>query len=440
MRSKLNYLIGISLKRKIKTKWFVIANLLIALVIMAAINLDSIITLFGGDFNKKTTIYVIDETNKSYELFKSNIENASILGMDKKDNYKVEKYDKSINEAEKKLKDKKEKGNIVVTFKDDKETTIKSIITTKSFLDKTDYTILNSAIQNTKVALATIESGVPNEVFASINSSAKIERVVLDKDKKSAEENMDMIMNTIFPIFILPFFMLTLFLVQMIGAEVNDEKTTRGMEIIISNVSPKTHFASKVVAANLFVLLQSILLFVYGILGLVIRKLIGGNNIVNGSFDAVLDMAKEVLKSGVGEKLIYIVPLTLLLMILTFIAYSLLAGVLASMTTNIEDFQQLQTPIIIISLIGYYLAMMAGVFEGSIFIKVAAMIPFISAILAPSLLMLGQIGVIEMVIALVLTILVIYLLIKYGLKIYKAGILNYSSTGLWKKMYKALKD
>lgn len=440
MRSKLNYLIGISLKRKIKTKWFVIANLLIALVIMAAINLDSIITLFGGDFNKKTTIYVIDETNKSYELFKSNIENASILGMDKKDNYKVEKYDKSINEAEKKLKDKKEKGNIVVTFKDDKETTIKSIITTKSFLDKTDYTILNSAIQNTKVALATIESGVPNEVFASINSSAKIERVVLDKDKKSAEENMDMIMSTIFPIFILPFFMLTLFLVQMIGAEVNDEKTTRGMEIIISNVSPKTHFASKVVAANLFVLLQSILLFVYGILGLVIRKLIGGNNIVNGSFDAVIDMAKEVLKSGVGEKLIYIVPLTLLLMILTFIAYSLLAGVLASMTTNIEDFQQLQTPIIIISLIGYYLAMMAGVFEGSIFIKVAAMIPFISAILAPSLLMLGQIGIIEMVIALVLTILVIYLLIKYGLKIYKAGILNYSSTGLWKKMYKALKD
>lgn len=440
MKSKLNYLIGISLKRKIKTKWFVVANVLIALVIMAAINLDSIITLFGGDFNKKTTIYVIDETNKSYELFKSNIENATLLGMDKKDNYKVTKYDKSIEDAEKKLKEKKEKGNIVVNFKDDKETTIKSIITTKSFLDKTDYTILNSAIQNTKVALATMESGVPNEVFASINSSAKIERVVLDKDKKSAEESMDMIMSTIFPIFILPFFMLTLFLVQMIGAEVNDEKTTRGMEIIISNVSPKTHFASKVVAANLFVLLQSILLFVYGVIGLFIRKLIGGNKIANGSFDAVLDMAKEVLKSGVGEKLIYIVPLTLLLMILTFIAYSLLAGVLASMTTNIEDFQQLQTPIIIISLIGYYLAMMAGVFEGSIFIKVAAMIPFISAILAPSLLMLGQIGIIEMVIALVLTIVVIYLLVKYGLKIYKAGILNYSSTGLWKKMYKALKD
>ena len=52
-------------------------------------------------------------------------------------------------------------------------------------------------------------------------------------------------MTSVFPSLILPFFMLTIFLVQMIGAEVNDEKTTRGMEIIISNVSPKTHFLQK---------------------------------------------------------------------------------------------------------------------------------------------------------------------------------------------------
>ena len=32
------------------------------------------------------------------------------------------------------------------------------------------------------------------------------------------------------------------------------------------------------------------------------------------------------------------------------------------------------------------------------------------------------------------------LLYKYGLKIYKAGILNYSSSNLWKKMFKSLKD
>ena len=127
-------------------------------------------------------------------------------------------------------------------------------------------------------------------------------------------------------------------------------------------------------------------------------------------------------------------------MILTFIAYSLIAGILASVTTNTEDFQQVQTPIIIISLIGYYLAMMAGVFKGALFIRILSYIPLFSAILAPSLLMLGQISIIDVIISIFILIITNILLIKYGLRIYKIGILNYSSKNLWKKMFKAAKN
>ena len=248
-----------------------------------------------------------------------------------------------------------------------------------------------------------------------------------------------MIMSTVFPVVILPFFMLTIFLVQMIGAEVNDEKTTRGMEIIISNVSPKQHFFSKMVAGNAFILIQGALLIIYAIVGFVVRLILGGGNPLGGmgsSFTSVIDALRV---SGVLDKLIYIIPLTLILMIVTFIAYSLLAGILASMTTNIEDFQQLQTPIMIISLVGYYLAILANVFGGSIFIKILGFVPFISAILSPSLLVIGQFGILEVIISIILVIITNYLLIRYGLRIYKVGILNYSSEGLWKKMLKALK-
>ena len=110
------------------------------------------------------------------------------------------------------------------------------------------------------------------------------------------------------------------------------------------------------------------------------------------------------------------------------------------MTTNIEDFQQLQTPIMLISLAGYYLSMMAGMFEGAVFIKVLSFVPLISAILVPSLLVLNQIGVMEVFISIIIMIGFNYLLIKYGLKIYKVGILNYSSKDLWKKMFKAIKN
>ena len=74
MRSKLNFLIVVSLKRKIKSKCFLFANLIIGLVIVCGLNIDSIITFFGGDFNDKTTIYVVDKTNISFETFKNQME------------------------------------------------------------------------------------------------------------------------------------------------------------------------------------------------------------------------------------------------------------------------------------------------------------------------------------------------------------------------------
>ena len=53
---------------------------------------------------------------------------------------------------------------------------------------------------------------------------------------------------------------------------------------------------------------------------------------------------------------------------------------------------------------------------------------------------MGEITLFDLLGSIVLLILFIYLLFKYGMRIYKVGILNYSQTGLWKKMFKAVKE
>ena len=58
--------------------------------------------------------------------------------------------------------------------------------------------------------------------------------------------------------------------------------------------------------------------------------------------------------------------------------------------------------------------MMAGMFKGSIFIKIASYIPFISSLLSPTLYVLGEITIFDLCGSILLLILVIYLLIKYG--------------------------
>lgn len=438
MKNKLKYLVKVSLERKIKTKWFVVANALLLILIAGLINIDSVIKLFGGDFNEKQVVYVMDNSNKAYDTLKSQNDNYSSLFSDDEDSgFEIKKTTK---DPKKLLKEKDNKDSWVLVFENDNANVLKAKLISDGYISTTDYAEINTIVNNTKSAVALQETNINPNDLAKISSPIEIERQVLDENKKSEDENMQMIMSTVFPIFILPFFALTIFLVQMIGAEVNDEKTTRGMEIIISNVSPKIHLLSKVISSNLFVIIQGLLLVVFAAIGIGLRAVLGTGSITNmGNLDIGTTIS-SLLNSDIINQLSYIIPLALVMMILTFIAYSLLAGVLASMTTNIEDFQQLQTPIMIISLLGYYLAIMAGVFEGSMFIKIFAFVPFISAILSPCLLVLGQISILDFIIAIILVIVVIFLLVKYGFKIYKQGILNYSSKDLWKKMFKALKS
>ena len=437
MKNKLWYLIGVSLKRKIKSKWFVIVNIILMFAIVGLFNIDSIIGFFGGDFNEKQKIYVIDNTNTSFEIFKDSIEKTDI-NLKNSNSYEVKKYNKSLEDGKKKIK--KEEKAIIIELNSDEKDILKAKVISNTFIDTIDYQIITNCLTNLRTNYAIASLGLSEDEITKLYSDIKIDRIILDENKKSKDENMETIMSTVFPFIILPFFILSIYLVQMIGAEVNDEKTTRGMEIIISNVSPKTHFASKIIAGNTFVLIQGIILLLDSAIGLLVRKLMGGSNLIAKAGFDVTDILKKALDTDLINQLIYIITLMLISMILTFIAYSLVAGILASMTTNTEDFQQVQTPIVLVSLVGYYLSMMAGIFKGAAFIKVLSFVPFISAILAPSLLVLGQISILDVIIGIIILIFTNFILVKYGLRIYKVGILNYSSKDLWKKMFKAIKN
>ncbi len=439
MESKLKFLISVSLKRKIKSKWFLFANAILLILIVSIANIDSIITFFGGDFDEKQKIHIVDETNVAASIFEEQIviSGEGILG-DVTTQFEIIIVEDEEFDYEKVIEE--EKDDIVIYLKYNEENYIEAKVISDAYIEMMTYQTIVAALNNTKSTIALLESDIDMEELTRITTPVSIERVVLDESKDSEQELQNAVMTTIFPFVVLPFFMLTIFLVQMIGAEVNDEKSTRGMEIIISSVSPEKHFFAKILAGNLFVVIQGGLLFIFGGIALLSRKIFGSSSITDGVGAEITGIVRQVMDTDLGDQLIYVIPLTLILMLLTFVAYSLLAGILASMTTNIEDFQQLQTPIIIISLIGYYLAIMAGVFTGAVFIKVFSFIPLISAILSPSLLVLGQIGVTEVLISIALVIGLNFLLIKYGLKVYKVGILNYSTTGLWKKMFKALKS
>lgn len=431
MSNKLKFLTKMSLNKKIKTKWFLVANGLFLLLIVGLINIDSIIKLFGGKFEQEQQILVIDEVGVMDE-FKAIYDSYSekMMNTNKGSIVKYEgTYDEGVEEVS--TLDK-----LLLVISKDEENYLKAKLVSNENVGTMTNAVINASLATVKNELVVKKYNITNEMMNEMNSMVEVQNVSLsDKDTEN-----DMMTSTILEIIMLPLFMLIMFLVQMIGAEVNEEKSTRSMEIIISNVSPKTHFISKVLASNLFVLIQGGLVLLFAFIGLGIRYFMSGGNLL-GTFDGEIQQVIDSISlTGVTNTLTYMIPIIIVMVILTFLAYSLLAGILASMTTNQEDFQQLQAPIVIVSLIGFYLSMMAGLFKGSIFIKIMSYIPFVSAMLSPTLYLMGEVGLVDLGISIILLVGTIYLLIKYGLRVYKVGILNYSQSGLWKKMFRAMKD
>lgn len=432
MTNKFWFLTKNSLQKKMKNKTFIIVNILLLIVLVALINIDRVVMLFGGNFDKQNNIMVLDNTNKTYEIFKKTIDSEETI-IDTGLKYKVKK----VSDEKKAKKEIKKDEDILLIINNDENDIINVTMITYGYINSNLYQLINSSITASKQNLAMEEIGISAEELAKISKSVEIKREYIEANKSKEEEQNEFIMGIVTPIVIFPFFMLITLVVQMVGAEINEEKSTRSMEIIISNVPAKVHFFSKILAANLFVIIQCALLGLYSLIGMLLR---GGKSLDSiQNVDVISNVTSGMDITGMINNLVGYIPLVLILMAVTLLGYSLLAGILASMTTNMEDFQQLQTPIFVVSLVGFYLAIMNTMFDGAIFIRILSYVPFISAILSPSLLVTGVIGFKDIILSILLMIVVIYLLLKYGLKIYKEGILNYSSNKLWKKMLKALK-
>mgnify|MGYP002645018592 FL=1 len=324
MNKKFWYLTKLSFNKKVKSKWFVITNVILLVAIVALLNIQSIIEFFGGDFESKTNVLVVDNAN-AYEIFKTNLETY-----ESDENFEVSLSSESVDA----ITDDLTNEDLVVVLNANAEEYLTSEVISNEKIDSLTYQIILQALNSTKTTVGMLDANIDPNVLANISTSITVDRTILNEEA-TTDENMDMVMSSVFPTLILPFFMLIIFLVQMVGGEICEEKTTRSMEIIIANVSPKAHLLAKVLASNLFVLLQGLLLIIYAVIAYIISLYLSGSAVAGMSIDfgSILDALNL---SGMSNALILVIPITLVMIVLSFAAYALVAGILASMTVILK--------------------------------------------------------------------------------------------------------
>ena len=133
MKNKLKLLVKDGIRKKLNTKWFKVANIVLLLIIVLLTNIDGIIKLFGGDFNETTKLYVIDNTNVFYDKLKTDLELTF-------------KTIKSIEELKEKIK--KEESKDIILEIDKTNLNFQANITSFEYIDGITLELITSELNN----------------------------------------------------------------------------------------------------------------------------------------------------------------------------------------------------------------------------------------------------------------------------------------------------
>jgi hypothetical protein len=152
MKNKFKFLTRESIKKKVGTKSFKIVNIILFIIIVGIVNLDSLVKLFGGDFDELVHIYVVDEVGVYDEL--KTVMDSSYLDVLNNYNAEVSKSDKTLDELKQGIIDE-ETEDIIIHIKKVEEQTYENMfdvdLISYEYVDSILYANIVNAINNVNV-------------------------------------------------------------------------------------------------------------------------------------------------------------------------------------------------------------------------------------------------------------------------------------------------
>ena len=408
---KLKFLIKFGLNKRVGRKSFLIANIVIALFTIAIINLPTIIGLFSKDEEiKPLEVYIINEISADTLL------NDLSLLLNPQDGEPLYQFNVlSVDDLDVEGFWTNKDMDVIIHFTGSIENTqIQSYMK-----DPLRSTPIFSVIQYVLISYQ-IDNYIP----------VQFEDPVLPPDYESPEEQMGL--SSIASILVLPLFILITISTQFIGVDIIEEKSTKAIETIIASVPAKIHFLSKIISSILFVIIQGGLVIGYGAIG----TLIGGAtssmeavNLPSGQSTSLIAYLAEIMPNWP-----IILSISVLFMIVGTLVYLVIAAMFASMAVTQEDYQQFQSPLMIILVTGFYIGIFAPMAGGFGFMKVMAFVPIFTPIVAPVALASGVLSTLEALLALLVVIIFLIIALYVVTPVYRVAILSYDQTKFIKRI------
>lgn len=328
----------------------------------------------------------------------------------------------SEDEVTKQVKDESLDGMLII--KRDEKGTISGTYKALTISDESTYQTLQQALTQTKTAVGTAELGVSQETISSLYAPVTVGQKALKEGAKS-EEELGQTVGLVYIMLFVIYFSVIMY-ASMIAMEVATEKSSRVMEILISSMPPIQQMFAKLLGIGLVGITQLAIIIGAGSLSLKLNQKSETASSVGGFLNLTDVSATTVIYA-------------VIFFLLGYFLYATLAAFLGSVVSRIEDVQQTITPMTLLVVAGFMIAMFGLNAPDAGFITVTSFIPFFTPMI-----MFLRVGMLDIpfwqaAVGIGITLLTIVILAVIGARIYKGGVLIYGNSSAFKAIKQALR-
>jgi ABC-2 type transport system permease protein len=397
---------------KVKTKSYIITTLLTVGIVLALTNINNIIEVFDKDGGVEK-VAVFDESGQLFEPLKNQ---ANTINKD----IKLTLFDGDLKEAEKAVENGDYEG--FIQLKVNNENLPVATYNAMSIADSALYNDLLTSLQQLKTQLAATQINLTPEQLQKLYEPVSFEKVALEQNAKT-EEELNQARGIVYILLFVIYFAVIMY-ANMIAMEVATEKSSRVMEILISSVSPIKQMFAKILGIGLLSLTQ-----------LAVFLLVGMYSFTSNS-ESLQDGFMGYF--GFGDIPLPTIIYAVIFFLLGYFLYATLAAFLGSLVSRIEDVQQMITPMTLLVVAGFMIAMFGLSTPDSPFITITSYIPFFTPMIMFLRVGMLTIPVWEAMLGIGILVATIAVLAIFGARVYRGGVLMYGKSNSFKDIKKAL--
>lgn len=227
------------------------------------------------------------------------------------------------------------------------------VVNNLSMSETLSSTFQNALVQYQKQTYLMERGLTPEEIVQADSFTVQMDSQVLGKNSA----------NNYWYTYVLIFviYFLILFYGQMIAVSITTEKSNRAIEILVTSVNSNSLIFGKVLAGAIAGVLQMVVIVGAGF---------GAYSACREAWGGMLDFLFQIPGNVLAAYVVF--------GILSYLLYAFIFGILGALVSKTEDISKSATPVTLIYVASFLIAMMGLYSSDSLLMKVASFIPFTS--------------------------------------------------------------